>query len=383
MRVVATSSSELPGVAEKHLVAAAGRRTALAKTTLRIVKADRSMRGAVVKLATIMSGFSCLRMSCCVALASAAFYCAPSLVEINSRYPTLALGILGVIIIKDYIIPPMLAFCYVGPHMSIRRKVMISTWDEPGRSGEIYTKLLLDMTEAYKYIEKKKGEGKKITVTHMVLKAMANALKSVPTVNGRVVFGRFVPFDTVDISCLVKLDDGKDLAMARISDADKKDVFEIAEILNQKASKLHDGSDEDYNKTKNTMRMLPTGILHHVLHNVGWLASGLGLNFSSLGVKQFPFGGCMISSIGAMGIESAYIPFTPWARVPVVICIGTIADRPVVVESAGQKEVTVRPMLTLTGTIDHRFIDGAQGAHMFREIRETFANPDGKMLASS
>ena len=258
---------------------------------------------------------------------------------------------------------------------------MISTWEEPGRSGEIYAEMMLDMTEALKFIEENKKLGKRVTITHMVLKAIGNALRAVPSVNGRVVFGRFIPFDKVDVSCLVRLEDGKDLAMARIPDADKKDVFAISDILVQQAAKLHAGKDEDYNKSKSTMSLLSTGVLRKVIHSVGWLAGGLGLTIPALGVKRFVFGGAMVSSIGSMGLDRVYIPFTPWARVPLVICVGSMVDCPVVEvdPQTGAKAVVVRPLLTLTATIDHRFMDGSQGAQLAKEIRATFANPVLKM----
>jgi pyruvate dehydrogenase E2 component (dihydrolipoamide acetyltransferase) len=78
----------------------------------------------------------------------------------------------------------------------------------------------------FNHIKQLKKEGKRITITHMVLKAIGNALRAVPSVNGRIVFERYIPFDKVDVSCLVRLEDGIDLAMARSPDADKKDVFE-------------------------------------------------------------------------------------------------------------------------------------------------------------
>ena len=327
------------------------------------------------------SGFSGLRVSFAVAIASAACYYAPTLSEINDRCPNLALGVLIAILVKDYILPTMLTWSYVGPPMNTRRKVMISTWEEPGRSGEIYAELDLDMTEALKYIDEMKKSGKRVTITHMVLKAIGNALRAVPSVNGRIVFGRFIPFEKVDLSCLVRLEEGRDLAMARISDADKKDVFQIADVLVQQANRLHEGKDEDYNKSKSSMSLLSTGILRKVIHTVGWLAGGLGLTIPALGVKRFVFGGAMVSSIGSMGLDTCYIPFTPWARVPLVVCVGTVTDRAVVEADpkTGAKAVVIRPILALTATIDHRFMDGSQGAQLAKEIRATFANPAVKM----
>jgi pyruvate dehydrogenase E2 component (dihydrolipoamide acetyltransferase) len=57
--------------------------------------------------------------------------------------------------------------------------------------------------------------------------------------------------------------------------------------------------------------------------------------------------------------------------VPVYVLIGALRDAPAVVDGA----LTVRKQLTLTATIDHRFIDGFQGGVLAKVVRELFENP--------
>jgi hypothetical protein len=42
--------------------------------------------------------------------------------------------------------------------------------------------------------------------------------------NGKLVFGKFVPYETADISCLIDVEGGKDLAMICVRDAGNKSV---------------------------------------------------------------------------------------------------------------------------------------------------------------
>ena len=105
--------------------------------------------------------------------------------------------------------------------MSIRRKLAIASWGEPSE-GNIYGKLTVDMTRALRYLEELRGRsGEKVTVTHLVGKAIAEALRRAPTLNGRVRLGEYIPFDTVDIAFLVALEGGNDLAKAKVCDVDK------------------------------------------------------------------------------------------------------------------------------------------------------------------
>lgn len=49
-------------------------------------------------------------------------------------------------------------------------------------------------------------------------------LKNAPDINGRIVFGKYVPHDRVNVSCLVDINGGEDLANLLIEDVDKLSV---------------------------------------------------------------------------------------------------------------------------------------------------------------
>lgn len=49
--------------------------------------------------------------------------------------------------------------------------------------------------------------------------------------NGKIVFGKFIPYKTFDISCLVDVEGGKDLAALLVEDVDKKNLEEIARVF--------------------------------------------------------------------------------------------------------------------------------------------------------
>lgn len=99
-------------------------------------------------------GFSLVRVSTVVvAIAAAAYYTPPNVIEnINAQYPNLVLYIVAFFAAKDYIIPSVMTWCFVGPPMSTRRKTMAATWEPAGRTGEIYSVLEFDMTRANKYM---------------------------------------------------------------------------------------------------------------------------------------------------------------------------------------------------------------------------------------
>ncbi|MRG96671.1 2-oxo acid dehydrogenase subunit E2 [Polyangium spumosum] len=252
---------------------------------------------------------------------------------------------------------------------STRRKLAIATWSSP-REGNIYGKLVMDAGEAVAYVEHlRKTTGQKVTVGHIVGKAAAMAMKSAPGLNGRIVFGRYVPHETVDVTFLVALEDGRDLAKTKITRADEKSIADIASALAEGAGKLRGGKDADFEKSKGIVRALPTFLLRPVLWTTGFLTGALGV--AAFGLEPFPFGSCVITNVGAFGVDEGYAPPTPFARVPVLLLVGAVREQPAVV--AGK--VVPRPLVTITATVDHRFIDGAQLGQLAKVLRKGFEEP--------
>lgn len=250
-----------------------------------------------------------------------------------------------------------------------RRKLAIATWSAPAE-GNIYGKLTLDVSQAMPYVEHlRKKDGEKVTIAHIVGKAVAKALEAAPGLNGRIVFGQFVPHQSVDVTFLVALENGKDLAKTKIMNANERTISDIARELGNGASKLRDGKDEGFEKSKGLLRALPTWLLRPILAMTGYITSALGM--PAMGLEAFPFGSAIITNVGSFGLEEAYAPPTPFARVPVLILVGAVKDQPAAVNG----QVIVRPQLTITATIDHRFIDGAQLATLAKIVREGIEQP--------
>ena len=178
----------------------------------------------------------------------------------------------------------------------------------------------------------------------------------------------------MDIGCLVNIetDRGTDVGLTKLTRADQRTVPEIADELSKAASQLRAGKDRNHNKQKPALSWLPTFLLEPVVGLMGWLGS-MGIAIPALGVKAFPFGTICVTSVGVLGLDSAFVPFSPFARVPLLITIGAIGQKAVVNDIT--EEVVAERQLPLTITVDHRFLDGAQGARMLRDIKKILQDP--------
>lgn len=255
--------------------------------------------------------------------------------------------------------------------MTPRRKLAIASWSSP-TEGNIYGKLTVEATQALAYIEQlKERTGEKITITHLIGRACAEALKEAPTLNGVIRFGSFVQHPTVDITYLVTLEGGNNLAKVKVCNADKKSVVETAVELREYAERLRAGKDDAFKKSQGPLALLPTWLIRPLVTFSGWLTAVLGVNMPVFGLEAYPFGSLIITSVGMFGLDEGFAPPTPFAHVPIYVLLGAVREVPVAVDG----QVVVRKVVTLCATIDHRFIDGAQGGVLAKVIRRVLENP--------
>lgn len=155
-------------------------------------------------------------------------------------------------------------------------------------------------------------------------------MQEAPSMNGRIIWGKFFPHKQTDIGVLVNIEGGKDLANAKIENCDKKSLNEISQELFKKAQKLRQGKDVDFKKTTNTLKFVPVFLLKPLVYWVGFLGGSIGLSIPLFGVKRFPFGSCLVTSVGMLGLDRAFVPFPPYARIPLLVMVGAIKDKPIV-----------------------------------------------------
>lgn len=255
--------------------------------------------------------------------------------------------------------------------MSPRRKLAIATWAPPAE-GNIYGKLTVDATAALAYIEDlRQRTGEKVTITHLIGRACAQALRDAPSLNGVIRFGSFVPHDTVDVTFLVTIEDGRNLAKVKVTNADRKSVAAIAAELRTSAERLRAGQDDAFKKSQGPLSFLPTWIIRPMVAFTGWLTGVLGVSMPVFGLEAYPFGSLILTNVGIFGLDEGFAPPTPFAHVPIYVLLGAVRDVPTVVDGA----IVVRKMVTMCATIDHRFIDGAQGGVLARTLRRILENP--------
>jgi pyruvate dehydrogenase E2 component (dihydrolipoamide acetyltransferase) len=182
----------------------------------------------------------------------------------------------------------------------------------------------VDMTAAN---EKRKAAG--ASYTDAIVAAVAKTLRDHPRLRARIENGELVTSDAANVGLAIALDDG--LLVAVLRDADRKSLKELA--AERKRLEEHAG--------------------------VGKLAE-----------HELTGSVLTVSNLGTMGIDR----FTAIVNPPeaAILAVGRVGDRVVARDGAP----TVRPIATLTLSVDHRVADGATAARYLSAVAERLERGD-------
>jgi pyruvate dehydrogenase E2 component (dihydrolipoamide acetyltransferase) len=116
---------------------------------------------------------------------------------------------------------------------------------------------------------------------------------------------------------------------------------------------------------------MPWFLLRPLLRLIDLLSNELHVDLPKQGMPRDPFGTAVITNVGMFGIDTAFAPFVPMGRCPMLLLITEVRDRPWVVDG----RLEVRKVLRLCATFDHRIIDGHSAGVLAREIRALIEQP--------
>jgi pyruvate dehydrogenase E2 component (dihydrolipoamide acetyltransferase) len=182
----------------------------------------------------------------------------------------------------------------------------------------------VDMTLAG---EKRKAAGASYTDT--IVAAAAATLRDHPRLRARIEDGELVTSDAANVGLAIALDDG--LIVAVLHDADRKSLRELAAERARLEEHARAGKLAEHELTGSVLT---------------------------------------VSNLGTMGIDR----FTAIVNPPeaAILAVGRVADRVV----ARDGVPAVRPMATLTLSVDHRVADGATAARYLSAVVERLERAD-------
>lgn len=256
-------------------------------------------------------------------------------------------------------------------NLSTWRRVAIHAWSRPA-DPTVYGVLELDCEAALAYIDElRQRSGERITLTHLVGKAVAEAIAARPEVNAIIRRGRIYQRETTDVFFQIAFEGGEDLAGAKIESADKKGLVEIARELRERAERVRVRRDHETQRSTRLLGKLPPWMTAVAMRAGEMLSYDYGVDLSRFGIPFDAFGSCMVTNVAGFGIEAGWAPLLPFSRVPLLLTVGGVHDAPRVRD--GRLEVGKRVKIGVT--FDHRLLDGYQAGEMAKRFREVFERP--------
>jgi pyruvate/2-oxoglutarate dehydrogenase complex dihydrolipoamide acyltransferase (E2) component len=259
--------------------------------------------------------------------------------------------------------------------LSSFRRIALGTW-KTAYDPSVYGTMEVRMDKAMEYLAAyRQATGKRATVTHLVAKAMAAALARMPDANAILRWNKIYLRKRIGIFFQVAMEDegeGKiDLSGATLYDVEKKSLSEIIDEFEQKVQSVKKRTDPALEGTRSALKKIPSALMNSTLTALSFLNYTLNLDLSSFGVPKDAFGSVMITNIGSIGLDQAFVPLVPYSRVPILIALGAVREQPVVEDG----KVVVGKVMKVNATFDHRFIDGLHAAIMSKVLREHMDRP--------
>jgi pyruvate/2-oxoglutarate dehydrogenase complex dihydrolipoamide acyltransferase (E2) component len=234
------------------------------------------------------------------------------------------------------------------------RRVAGLIWNAPS-DPQIYGSVEIDAGAVLSFIQRANQTGAHLTPTHLVGRAVGHALAEVPALNVRLVGERAIPRESIDVFFITATKGGHDLSGVKLRAIDTKSARQVALELAAESQRLRDGVDPALARGKQRLESLPRPLARAALRLAAWAAGDRAWSIPALGIAPSPFGSAIVSSVGMFGLAVGFAPIAWMYRVPLLVLVGKITERAVAIDGC----VQVRPMLPLSVTVDHRYVDGA------------------------
>ena len=217
--------------------------------------------------------------------------------------------------------------------LSSMRRVIAQRMTETFTAPHFYLTIEVDVTELEKVREELipavgAKTGVRLTYTDLLIKMVARALEDNPAANCSYISGSVKLFKRIDIGVVAAVEGG--LTVPVIRQANKKSLAEVATTRTELAQKARE---------------------------------------RKLSKEEMAGSTFTISNLGMFGIDQ----FSALLQPPeaAILAVGRIIDKPV----AREGQIVIRPIMSLTLSIDHRVLDGVIGANFLQSLKQYIEDP--------
>jgi len=214
----------------------------------------------------------------------------------------------------------------------MRQQIARVTVRSKQEKPHFYVTSEVDMTDAMNLRQQinrsLEGEGVRVTVNDLIIKACADALKKHPKFNAFLDGDVIRPNDSINVGIAMAVEEG--LLMPAIMGCEQLTLKSLALASKDLADRAQNGT---------------------------------------LRPDEYTGGTFGISNLGMFDVSTFVAIIQPPQTA--ILAVGTVAKRPVVRDD----EIVIRQTMNATISADHRVVDGAEGAQFLIEVKNALENP--------
>ena len=189
--------------------------------------------------------------------------------------------------------------------------------------SRVYGTLDIDVTDAKRFLDEKRGDGVKITMTHLATVVLARAVAfDVPEMNCFIRRGRIVGRKRIDVTVPVAVGGGEGVSAILVKDAHARTATSIAEEIRASAEDNRAGKESKTMQNKYLLNRIPWPLRRPAFRFLKWITVDMGIKIKSLGLSADSFGSFVVSDIGSFGLKTGMTSLMPVAKIPAVIVLG-------------------------------------------------------------
>ena len=158
-----------------------------------------------------------------------------------------------------------------------------------------------------------------------------------------------------------------------VKEVDKKSVNEIAQFIKERGDKMRKNKgDIEHKKRTSIVNYVPAFMVGVILTIVNFITCKLGISIPFLALERDQFGCGCVTSLGTLGFEDAYAPFSGFMNYVFLASANSTVETAVV----ENEELKVGKVMMVNIGIDHRFVDGGRAKNFVRRFKAVFENPE-------
>ncbi|WP_341226056.1 2-oxo acid dehydrogenase subunit E2 [uncultured Arcticibacterium sp.] len=249
------------------------------------------------------------------------------------------------------------------------RKTASTLYKKP-EDSKILGSVELDITDLQEYINKKRKEGLKITLTHFFTLATARAINDkLPELNTYIKRGNVKSYDDINATVSVLLRENE-MGSVKIDKVNTLSFSDLVPILNTKIKEARKGTENGTMKLKETMASIPWPFRNLFYWFIRKMLVDWGLSIG--GISANDMGSYIVSNIGSLGLDTGYPALFPATNVSFVLIMGGVKKTPLVIDD----EVKIRTVITLAAALDHRVVDASHAGILFKYYKSIVKTPE-------